>query len=87
MLKTESNPLASPATPLERRGSSGSNGLQRPNDEIGFVGLGHMQGRKNWPFVPIRSAPRAAPDTVVRTWTDGWLCLRDRHRKEIAGDG
>jgi 3-hydroxyisobutyrate dehydrogenase-like beta-hydroxyacid dehydrogenase len=42
MLKTESTPLTSPATPLERRGSAGSTGLQRPHDEIGFVGLGHM---------------------------------------------
>jgi 3-hydroxyisobutyrate dehydrogenase-like beta-hydroxyacid dehydrogenase len=43
MLKAEkSNPLASPATSLERPGRSGSNGLQPPQDAIGFVGLGHM---------------------------------------------
>jgi 3-hydroxyisobutyrate dehydrogenase-like beta-hydroxyacid dehydrogenase len=46
MLKDESSLLASPepskATPLERRGSSAPNGRLPPQDEIGFVGLGHM---------------------------------------------
>src|ERR1700730_17410183 len=42
MSKDESIPLASPGASLERRDGSKSNGLQPPQDEIGFVGLGHM---------------------------------------------
>jgi 3-hydroxyisobutyrate dehydrogenase-like beta-hydroxyacid dehydrogenase len=46
MLKDGSNPFASSgvpeATPLERGGSSGSNSLPSPQDEVGFVGLGRM---------------------------------------------
>ena len=46
MFKDGSNPRASSgaseATPLERGGGSGSNGRLPLQDEIGFVGLGHM---------------------------------------------
>jgi 3-hydroxyisobutyrate dehydrogenase-like beta-hydroxyacid dehydrogenase len=42
MSKDESIPLASPGASLERRDGSRSNGRQPPQDEIGFVGLGHM---------------------------------------------
>jgi 3-hydroxyisobutyrate dehydrogenase-like beta-hydroxyacid dehydrogenase len=42
MSNDESNPLASPAACLERRGGSRSNGRQRSRVKIGFVGLGHM---------------------------------------------
>jgi 3-hydroxyisobutyrate dehydrogenase-like beta-hydroxyacid dehydrogenase len=46
MLKDKSSSLAltgaSKAAPLERRGGSAPNGRVAPQDEIGFVGLGHM---------------------------------------------